>query len=490
MDGRHVRDTAAMVEPPTSDPSARAQPPHARRAEHATYVLTAQLDHAAPAVWRQLAVSSTLHLDEVHAVLQAAFGWDDYHLHRFAGDPDDPWGQPAYLCPFDIAEGDTGLPAELVRLDEVLASEGERLHYTYDYGDDWQVTLTLERVEARGDREPPAVCRDGRGAEPPEDCGGVPAYEVIVGAQDPAHPDHGELLAEFRRWFGPEDDPARIRLTPFDVDTVNARLADLDLGSPPRPREVPLPVADLLAGVRSHPVRRQLLRLLAEAEIDAPVAIDTDTAAEAVRPYQWLLERVGEDGIKLTKAGYLPPAHVEAAMHALDLWEEWIGAGNREDLTVPVLDLRESAQELGLLRKYRGRLLRTKRGAAAASDPVALYRLLAERMPPARRGTAEHRAGTVVLLALAAGAEATDDLDTLVAEALVAEGWRHADGTPLDDRTIRAVQRPTEGVLRRIGALARDRAQVGGRAPTARARPFARTALASAPRAPAAPEAS
>ncbi|MFO8074638.1 MAG: plasmid pRiA4b ORF-3 family protein [Egibacteraceae bacterium] len=455
-----------------------------------TYVLHVELDDTAPAVWRQLAVSSGLHLDELHTVLQAAFGWEEYHLYRFSSDPDEPWGQPAYLCPFDVAEENTGAPAELVRLDEVLPSEGERLGYTYDYGDNWQLTLTLEASEPHGDDGPAAACRDGAGAEPPEDCGGVPAYELIVGAQDPSHPDHAELRAEFRRWFGAESDPARIHLTPFDVDTVGARLADLDLGSPPRPREVPVAVADLLAGVGRHPVRRRLLRLLAEAEIDVPVAVDPDTAAAMVAPYRWLLERVGEDGIKLTKAGYLPPAHVEAAMHALDLWEEWIGAGNREDLTVPVLDLRESAQQLGLLRKHRGWLLRTKRGTAAASDPVALHQLLAERMPPARRGTAEHRAGAVVLLALAAGAGATDDLDVLVTEALVAEGWRHTDGTPLDDWTIHAVQRPTTSVLRRLGALGRDRALPGGLAPTARAQPFARAALASAPRTPAAPEVS
>ena len=42
-----------------------------------------------------------------------------------------------------------------------------------------------------------------------------------------------------------------------------------------------------------------------------------------VRPYSWLLDRVGTEGIKLTGAGYLPPVHVEAAMAALDLGEEW-----------------------------------------------------------------------------------------------------------------------------------------------------------------------
>jgi hypothetical protein len=47
--------------------------------------------------------------------------------------------------------------------------------------------------------------------------------------------------------------------------------------------------------------------------------------------------------------------HVEAAFTELEFDTVWIGAGNREDLTFPVLDLRESAQRTGLLRKHRGR---------------------------------------------------------------------------------------------------------------------------------------
>ncbi len=474
------------------EPDAPAEPPHDRRAEPVTYVLDARLDDAAPPVWRRLAVSSALHLDEVHAVLQAAFGWEDYHLHRFSGDPEDPWGQPAYLSPFEVREGDAGLPDELVRLDEALAHEGQRLRYLYDYGDGWRVTLTLEAIEPRDPADPPATCRDGHGAEPPEDCGGVPGYELLRAAADPSHPEHEERRAEVRERVEVDGEPLPTTLVPFAVDTVSARLAQLVLGSPPRPRALPLPVADLLARMPSPPVRRTLLRLLGEAELDAVAddEVDADTAAAAVRPYQWLLERVGEDGIRLTKAGYLPPADVEATMQALDLWEDWIGKGNREDLTLPVLELRESAQRLGLLRKHRGRLLRTKRGAAAAADPVRLYRDLAERMPPARRDTAEHRAGTVLLLALAARGTAAEQLEALVAEALVAEGWRHTDGTPLDHSTILAVQRPTLALLQRIGALVRDRGRLTGRVPTDVARPFARLALASAPRAPVAPSTS
>ncbi|MGO8853730.1 IS1096 element passenger TnpR family protein [Mycobacterium sp.] len=36
-----------------------------------------------PPVWRRLELASELFLDEVHEIIQAAFGWTDSHLHRF-----------------------------------------------------------------------------------------------------------------------------------------------------------------------------------------------------------------------------------------------------------------------------------------------------------------------------------------------------------------------------------------------------------------------
>jgi hypothetical protein len=48
--------------------------------------------------------------------------------------------------PFDVEEGETGVPEEQVRLDEVLVEIGDRLFYTYDFGDDWQHSIRLEAI--------------------------------------------------------------------------------------------------------------------------------------------------------------------------------------------------------------------------------------------------------------------------------------------------------------------------------------------------------
>jgi hypothetical protein len=212
---------------------------------------------------------------------------------------------------------------------------------------------------------------------------------------------------------------------------------------------LPRPLADLLDAVRTAAGKRRLRRLIATA-LGAPVLVEVESAAAAVRPYRWLIDRVGADGITLTAAGYLPPIHVAAASTELDLPDAWIGKGNREDLTIPVLHLRESAQRMGLLRKHRGRLLATARGKAVCADPVALWRHLAERMPASSNDRCERQAGLLYLLAVAAE---DADPDGVVVDLLGAIGWMNGDGTPLSRSTASRAAWDTKDVLQRLRML-------------------------------------
>jgi hypothetical protein len=56
----------------------------ARSANPLIYQLRVDLDETSPPVWRRVEVDADLYLDELHAVIQAAFEWTDSHLHRFA----------------------------------------------------------------------------------------------------------------------------------------------------------------------------------------------------------------------------------------------------------------------------------------------------------------------------------------------------------------------------------------------------------------------
>jgi hypothetical protein len=430
---------------------------HPRRESPATLQLRVQLEGAFPAVWRRLEVASDLGLGDLHDVLQVVFGWEDYHLHRFTTGPEREPGA-VFACTADLAEAfddDPSVPTWDVRLDELLAEPGERLHYQYDYGDNWWLTLEVEDIE--DGHVPPgrAASWGGAAANPPEDCGGIHGYRMMVAASDPAHPDHRQALLEVGEWWGREVASDELGLVPFDATAVDVRLQALDLaGRPPVPRRVGEELSALLPRVRDAETERQLRTLASTAEADEDVEVAT--AVRMVRPFTVLLDTVG-DGVKLTVAGYLPPAVVQTVFDELDMGDEWIGKGNREDLTAPVLQLRETAQQLKLLRKYKGRLVPTARGRELAGDPVGLWWHLAGALPVGGRDVTDPEwQASVLLLALMASGE-TDNAEVTIAKLLTGLGWAVGDGQPIDRHTVTGLIAADVHFLRRLGAFERDR---------------------------------
>lgn len=152
-------------------------------------------------IWRRLSVPSNVTLDRMHDVLQVAFGWADSHLHQFTLAAD-PYGQETegILTPFAADEGDHGVLESELRLDQFLARRGDSLRYTYDFGDDWELILTLEAAEmTAGDGVADASirCVAGRRKGPREDSGGIYDYEHILAvAANPHGPEYRELIEE------------------------------------------------------------------------------------------------------------------------------------------------------------------------------------------------------------------------------------------------------------------------------------------------------
>jgi hypothetical protein len=163
------------------------------------YQLKVTLLRVTPPVWRRVLVDGSSTLDHVHEVIQAAFGWWDYHLHEFevdgrsygVPDPDDDWGRPT-------------LDERNVRLDTIAAA-GSSITYTYDFGDGWDHKITVEKVlPATADTTVPA-CIGGRRACPPEDCGGPWGYAALLEIlSDPTNPEHRARVEWIGRPFDPE----------------------------------------------------------------------------------------------------------------------------------------------------------------------------------------------------------------------------------------------------------------------------------------------
>lgn len=406
----------------------------APRSERVCYVVRLDLDNARPRIWRRLRLASDLKLSQVHGVIQSAMGWTDIHLHHFQMGPDaKDFRVVPFLTPFDLEEGETDgtLEAE-VRLDEVIGEPRQRLFYTYDFGDSWHHTLTLEKVEPGIEGDPVAVCVAGRRACPPEDVGGIPGYEEILAAlAGRIDPDEAEWMAERLAWLPVGFDPAA-----FDLDEVNRALQE---GPMPDLEEWYPGISDLM--VRDGSLGASGLTALVKEALRDHGDVDDAVVEAATLRYRVLLSTIGH-GLDLTAAGYLPPAVVDGLCRELGLGAEWVGKGNREHLTLPVLTLRESATALGLVRKARGRLIVTKAGLALVDDPWGLLDHVRARLPLGR--DFERDAGLLGLLYAAAGKDLWQSR-TEAAAIASSLGWVSSGGGL--DRAIGYSAHPTLDVL-------------------------------------------
>ena len=305
--------------------------------------------------------------------------------------------------------------------------------------------------------------------------------------RDPAHvPAAGKLVAGPAREADAAGEPGGISGScgatgaHVEADRPPAATGKAYRNRPPADLDdVPGPVGRMLAAIRTPSARRQMERLISEADLDQAGPVDTATAARMVRPYSWLLERVGDHGIKLTDAGRLPPAQVAAVIGALGLAAEGMTHVSRENQAPPVLRLRETAQATGLVRKDRGRLVLTTRGAALRHDPPALWWHLAGQMPLCSAAVSEAQPGMILLACVAA--RFTDTLDITIARMLTAMGWTNSDGSPLTGAEAAAATCGTHAVLRRLGVLPRRPLDGVSSGPPPEGVAFSRAALCTWP---------
>ncbi|MFL0193731.1 plasmid pRiA4b ORF-3 family protein [Pseudomonas aeruginosa] len=116
--------------------------------------------------------------------------------------PDPDWGPPV------VSE-------QRKTLTKVLYGS-KAFRYVYDFGDNWEHRIKIERLLPAIACPHVLYCIDGANASPPEDVGGAPGYADFLDAlADPEHPEYLDMLD----WYGDTFDP-----TAFDRDDINQRL--------------------------------------------------------------------------------------------------------------------------------------------------------------------------------------------------------------------------------------------------------------------------
>lgn len=421
-----------------------------------------------PEIWRTIDVDDSLTLAQLHTVLQLAFNWSDSHLHRFSDD--DPWAtsngiprigrQPrAWVDAWSLAEAEIeGEEDEAdTTIGEAMQYDGP-LWYVYDAGDNWLHRIDLIDRDAAKPDQALAQLVIGERRAPFEDSGGTTGHQELADTlADLSHPEYRSTKAWVATAVGPwgSDD-----LEDADLEGARGELAALfgpagsdlsGLVDAETGVTADSPIAEFASDL-AVPLRSNLRRHLRRAGLLAPEPLRDEDVADVVAPYAWLVERIGVEGLTLTKAGWMPPAAVLEGMTALGWRDEWIGEANREDLTYPMRELRASAERLRLIRKVKGRLEVVSRTRPAIGRPALLAEQIGRMLLRQRMTDGQRVAGTVLAIGLADGSITTRrTAERQVLGVLGELGYVDAQGRQLDHRWFLSLTEPVLDVLDTLG---------------------------------------
>lgn len=183
------------------------------------YQIKIELVDSKPLIWRRVIIPADVTFKRLHDIIQFSMDWWDNHLYEFefpeeklriTNDEEayaefkfyqekykskaltkrnDPRGIIARILEIAIRQPQT------LKIDNHL-EKYNTITYVYDFGDNWQHKIELEKVIDDYEFGYPTIL-EGEGACPPEDVGGFPGYEEFLRVwNDPNHPEHDEM----RRW--------------------------------------------------------------------------------------------------------------------------------------------------------------------------------------------------------------------------------------------------------------------------------------------------
>ncbi len=165
-----------------------------------------------PKIWRRILVKDTISFHDLHNVIQLVMGWGNYHLYSFY----------AHKEEIGIPDPDFRnelLNAKKIKLKDKLSLK-QKFGYVYDFGDNWEHLLTVEKILDHKDGAPVPVCLEGERAGPPEDCGSYPGYYELMRIQK--NKKHSEYKERIVGWLGEDFD-----FEHFDIDEINKELLTL-----------------------------------------------------------------------------------------------------------------------------------------------------------------------------------------------------------------------------------------------------------------------
>ena len=170
------------------NPSSRKSKKPASPKQPQIYSFKITLENVGVPVWRKVQVNSSSTFLELHKIIQILFDWQDDHLHEFRIQKSNGIRQKNVVIesdeeassPFDslfFDDEQTYLSETKERLHDHFLVEKDQARYTYDFGDDWQHKIVLEKILEPAEGTTYPICTAAKNDAPYEDS----RYEVMTG---------------------------------------------------------------------------------------------------------------------------------------------------------------------------------------------------------------------------------------------------------------------------------------------------------------------
>ena len=170
------------------NPSSRKSKKPAAPKQPQIYSFKITLENVGVPVWRKVQVKSSSTFLELHKIIQILFDWKDDHLHEFRIQKSNGIRQKNVVIesdeeassPFDslfFDDEQTYLSETEERLHDHFLVEKDQARYTYDFGDDWQHKIVLEKILEPAEGTTYPICTAAKNDAPYEDS----RYEVMTG---------------------------------------------------------------------------------------------------------------------------------------------------------------------------------------------------------------------------------------------------------------------------------------------------------------------